>query len=116
LIHESSVVPVAHSVVLAALAITGRRLRTSRNEFRGMYKDHDPTLMHTKIKVKDMEHAETLLADAALATARSSFEGLSVDPDVMVGHVHDYTRGLLASGIPHSRELLSAFLNSAGVK
>lgn len=116
LVQESPVVPVAHSVVLAALAITGRRLRTSRNEFRGMYKDHDPTLMHTKIKVRDTEHAETLLADAALATARSSFEGLSVDPDVMVGHIHQYTRGLLETGIPHSRELLSAFLNSAGVR
>lgn len=116
LVHESSVVPVAHSVVLAALAITGRRLRTSRNEFRGMYKEHDPTLMHTKIKVTGNEHAETLLADAALATARSSFEGLKVDPDQMVGYIHDYTRGLLVAGIPHSRELLSAFLNSAGVK
>ena len=116
LIHESSVVPVANSVVLAALAIAGRRLRSSRNEFRGMYKDHDPTLIHTKIKVKDVEAADVLLADAALATARSSFEGMLVDPDQMVGYVHEYTRSLLAAGLPHSRELLSAFLNSAGVK
>lgn len=116
LVHESSVVPTAHAVVLATLAVTGRKLRASRNEFRGMYKDQDPTLMHTKIKVRDLEAADALLADAAMATVRSSFEGLSVDPDEMADHIHSYTRGLLAAGIPHSRELLSAFLNSAGVK
>lgn len=115
LVHESSAVPVAHAVVLAALAVCGRRLRSSRNEFRGIYKDHDPTLMHTKIKVRDLDAAETLLADAALLTAKPSFDGLPVDPERMVGYVHDYTRGLLVAGIPHSRELLSAYLNSAGV-
>lgn len=116
LVHESSAVPVSHAVVLAALAVCGRRLRSGRNEFRGMYKDHDPTTLHTKIKVRDHDAADVLLADAALLTAKSSFEGLPVDPERMVGYIHEYTRGLLVAGIPHSRELLSAFLNSAGVK
>jgi hypothetical protein len=113
LVKESPLLPAAHAVVLAALAVTGRRLKTQRNEFRGMFKDTDPTIMHTKVQVASIQAAGELLDSAALATARSSFEGLGVDPEEAVALVRQYTSGLLASGIPHSRELLRGFLKAA---
>lgn len=107
LVQHPAVVPVAHTVVLAALAVAGRKLRTA--PFRAQFKDTDTSIMHTKIKVRDLDHADELLASAAFATARESFEGVA-DPDEIVPKLYQYTRGLLASGVPHSQELLNAFL------
>ena len=107
LVQHPAVVPVAHTVVLAALAVAGRKLRTA--PFRAQFKDTDTSIMHTKIKVRDLDHADELLASAAFATARESFQGVA-DPDDIVPKLYQYTRGLLASGVPHSQELLAAFL------
>lgn len=115
LVHASPVLPVANAVVLAALAVTGRKLRSSRNEFRGMFKDHNPELLHTKIMVKTPEEADALLAGAAFSTAFSALSPLPGDTNQMVEDIRRYTKGLLLSHIPHTPELLDAFLK-AGAK
>lgn len=114
LVHASPVLPVANAVVLAALAVAGRRLRSSRNEFRGMFKDLDPEVLHTKVKVTDQSHANDLLEGAAFATAKASFRPIGVDPDRMVADLHRYTSGVLMAGIEHRPDLLDAFLKAGG--
>jgi hypothetical protein len=107
LVEHPAVVPVANAVVLAALAVAGRRLCTAK--FKGLVdKDFPPVLMHTRIKVASLEHADELLA-SAWSTAGQSLAGVT-DADRILPQLHEYARGLLASGIPHSPELLSAFL------
>lgn len=112
LVREPSVLPAAHAVVLAALAVAGRRLRTP--EFRTLYRDVDPHTLHTKIKVKDLEQANELLAGAAFSIAQDTFDDLGPQGSLdLITNLKNYTAGLLASSIPHSRELLAAFLNGA---
>jgi hypothetical protein len=112
LVHTSPVLPVANAVVLAALAVAGRKLRSSRNEFRGMFKDHDPELLHTKIIVKSEGEAEELLAGAAFSTARQSLAPLGQDTEKLYQDLRRYTKGLLLSRVPHTPELLNAYLTS----
>jgi hypothetical protein len=115
LVHTSPVVPVAHAVVLGALAVAGRKLRTTQNEFRTLFRDVDPTLLHTKIRVEGQDKAEDLLS-AAFVTASASLEPLGVDVPTITGHLRQYTKGLLVNGIPHNAELLRAYLTSAGIR
>jgi hypothetical protein len=107
LVQHPAVVPVANAVVLAALAVAGRKLLTA--PFRKLYPDTDPVIMHTKIKVRDLDHADELLASSAFSTAHDALRGVA-DPDALIPELKKYTRGLLASHIPHSQELLAAFL------
>lgn len=109
LVQEPPVVPVAHAVVLAALAVAGRKLRTGANDFRTMFKDVDPVILHTKIKVRDASHAEELLA-SAFTTAYASLAPLGGDTGALTASLRTYTQGLLVNRIPHSPELLAAFL------
>lgn len=108
LVHSSPVLPVANAVVLAALAVAGRKLRSSRNEFRTMYKDVDPTIIHTKIKVTSADQENDLLDSAAFVTASASLE--PVDAEHLVPELKNYIKGLFRANIPHSPELLDAFL------
>lgn len=112
LVHASPLLPVANAVVLAALAVTGRKLRSSRNEFRIMFKDDDPELLHTKIMVKSDAEAEELIAGAAFQTAWASMEPLGIHTEEAVESLKRYTKGLLLSHIPHTPELLDAFLKA----
>lgn len=112
LVHTSPLLPVANSVVLAALAIAGRRLRSSRSEFRGLYKDVDPTLLHTKIKVTSTEQEEEILADAAFLTAAAALR--PVGAEHLVPDLKRYVVGLMRANIPHTPELLDAFLKAGG--
>lgn len=114
LVHTSPVLPVANAVVLAALAVTGRKLRSSRNEFRSMFKDEDPELLHTKIKVTSSEQADELLTAAAFQTAEASLSPVVADAPAMVSDLRRYTKGLLMSGIRHTPDLLNAFLQAGG--
>lgn len=114
LVHTSPLLPVAHACVLAALAITGRKLRSSRNEFRTMFKDEDPEVLHTKIMVKTDAEAEDLLDGAAFQTLRASLEPLGVDVNKVSEDLRKYTKGLLLSHITHTPELLDAFLKAGG--
>lgn len=112
LVREPPVLSAAHAVVLAALAVAGRRLRTP--EFRTLYKDVEPHTLHTKIKVRDLEQAHELLAGAAFSIAEETFNDLGPQGSVdLILNLKTYTAGLLASAIPHSRELLAAFLTGA---
>lgn len=109
LVQQAPIVPVAHAVVLAALAVAGRKLRTGANDFRTMFKDVDPVILHTKIKVRDAVHADELLA-AAFTTAPAALAPLGEDTEALVASLRTYTQGLLVNRIPHSPELLGAFL------
>jgi hypothetical protein len=74
-----------------------------------------PTVLHTRIKVNDHDHANVLLA-SAWATAEDSFEGLDVDVDGIVPHLQTYTASLLVREVVHSRGLLAAFLDERGIR
>jgi hypothetical protein len=108
----SPLVATAHAVVLAALAVAGRKLRTP--PYRIMFRDVPPAIMHTRIKVNDREHADNLLA-SAWATAEDSFDDLSVDTSKVLPLLHDYTASLLVNEVEHSRGLLAGFLAARGV-
>jgi hypothetical protein len=114
LVHTSPLLPVANAVVLAALAVTGRKLRSSRNEFRTMFKDENPELLHTKIMVKTDQEAEELVAGAAFQTAFASMDTLGLQTEDLVEDLKRYTKGLLLSHIGHTPELLDAFLKAGG--
>jgi len=110
LVREAPQLYVANSLVLAALAVTGRRLRSSRQEFRGMFKNEDPTVLHTKIRVTDDAQAEDLLASAAFTTAEQALGPIAAEH--LIPELHRYTKGLLLAGIRHTPELLNAFLKA----
>lgn len=111
--QPSLLVATANAVVLAALAVAGRKLRTA--PYRSMFNGVDPTIMHTKIKVRDSVHADTLLA-SAWATAGPSFDGMDVDTTALLPLLHDYTAGLLVNEVEHSRGLLAGYLSQRGVQ
>ena len=77
-----------------------------------MFKDDDPELLHTKIMVKSEGEAEALLAGAAFSTAHRSLATVSSQPHILANDLRQYTKGLLLSHIPHTPELLNAFLSS----
>jgi hypothetical protein len=79
-----------------------------------MFKNVDPELMHTKIKVRDQSHADELLAGAAFATARATLDPLRIDTDRMLDDLHRYTSGILQAEIRHTPDLLNAFLKAGG--
>lgn len=110
----SAVVSTAHAVVLAALAVAGRKLR-STTQYRSMFNDIDPAVMHTRIKVRDREHAETLLA-SGWATAEASFEGTGADPNEVLPMLHNYTCAILVNEVEHSRGLMAGYLAQRGVR
>lgn len=111
--QPSAVISAANALVLAALAVAGRKLRTA--PYKNMFRDVPPTIMHTRIKVDDAAHADTLLA-SAWATAADSFEGLDADPNVLQPLLHQYTAALLVKEITHSRGLLASYLAERGVR
>lgn len=113
LVHSAPELYVAHSVVVAALAVAGRRLRTTRSEFRGLFKDTNPALLHTKIRVSSEAQAEDLIASAAFESAEDCLAPLNASH--LLPGLRTYTKGLLLSGISHTPELLNAFL-TAGAK
>lgn len=110
--EPSAVVSTANAVVLAALAVAGRKLRTA--PYRSMFNGVDPTVMHTKIKVADDMHAETLLA-SAWATAEPSFLGMATDTGTLLPLLHNYTKNILVSEVEHTRGLLAGYLRKNGV-
>ena len=106
LIQHPSVVLVSNAVVLAALSIAGKKLLTPA--FRGRFPDTEPHMLHTKIKVGSLDDADELLSSAFRSAPQSL---VTLDPaGTLLPQLHEYARGLLAAGLPHSLELLSAFL------
>lgn len=109
----SAVISAANALVLAALAVAGRKLRTA--PYKNVFRDVPPTQLHTRIKVSDHSHANTLLA-SAWATADDSFEGLEVNVGELLPHLHQYASSLLVKEVVHSRGLLASFLNERGIR
>lgn len=102
----------ADTMVFRALQVAGARLLT-RAHF-DQWKDVPKHVLHTRIKVKDNDHADKLLLGAWDEFA-SLAEGLSFQ-DSMVHNVLDqYCRTLMLRSLPHSRAFLKAYLTEARV-
>lgn len=108
----SALFSTANAVVLAALAVAGRKLRTA--PYRSMFNHVDPTIMHTKIKVTGEDHARTLLA-SAWATAEPSLNVLGSASSGVLPLLENYVISVLCAEIEHSPGLLSGYLASKGV-
>lgn len=106
-IRPHAMLPISHAVVTAALAVAGRRLLTA--PFRMAFRDTDPILMHTKIKVGSVDKARELLSTTD-QTIQASLNRFAPDASQLARDLTQYMEGLLVNGIPHSPELLSAFL------
>lgn len=112
IVTPSPLLGTANAVVLAALAVAGRRLRTA--PYRSMFNNVDPTVMHTKIRVSGEEHAQTLLA-SAWATAGPSLEYVNIDPNWLLPKLEKYAIQVMCAEIEHSPGLLARFLANEGV-
>jgi hypothetical protein len=112
IVSPSPLLGTANAVVLAALAIGGRRLRTA--PYRSMFNDVDPTIMHTKIKVSGEDHAMELLA-SAWTTAEPSLAYINIDPKWILPKLEKYAVQVMCAEIEHSPGLLARFLANEGV-
>lgn len=112
IVSPSPLLGTANAVVLAALAVGGRRLRTA--PYRSMFNNVDPVIMHTKIKVTGESHAQELLA-SAWTTARPSLEYVNIDPDWLLPKLEKYAVQLMCAEVQHSPGLLAHFLANEGV-
>jgi hypothetical protein len=103
----------ADAMVHRALQVAGARLLT-RAHF-DQWKDVPKHELHTKIKVKDMEHADKLLL-GAWDELPSLAEGLTYSGQLVVSNALDqYCRTIMLRSLPHSRAFLKAYLEEVRV-
>lgn len=98
----------ANGLVVRALEIAGKRLLTPTH--RGVFADTPAHLLHTKIRVANSGHADTLLA-GAWDQADCYFAGTDVDLHRVRPLLHSYAKGLLTNSIEHNPTLLAAMLH-----
>lgn len=103
----------ADAMVHRALQVAGARLLTRAHVEQ--WKHVPKHELHTKIKVRDAEHAEKLLL-GAWDEMPSLAEGLSYTGQLVVSAALDqYCQTVLLRSLPHSRAFLSAYLTELGV-
>lgn len=113
LVEEPPVVLVAaDGVVRRALEVAGARLLTRAE--RGRWDGTPKRELHTKIRVRDDAHVQSLLA-GAWDDLDEAVDGLGVSAGPMKDVLHEYCRGLLLKEIPHSRGMLAMMLQHAGM-
>lgn len=107
----SALVVAADLLVHRALELTGKRLHKSRD--RDQWSQFPTHELHTRLRVRDYEHAERLLMGAwehlGVATAY-----LHVNQDDLRGLLHSYSKELLVRAMPHSQGLLMIALQRGG--
>jgi hypothetical protein len=102
----------AHLLVLRALEKAGGRLLTRAD--RGRYPDVPKAELHTRLKVTDVEHANSLLADAwDQLDELTALAGGEVDADLLQSTLHTYCQQILLASFPHEPGNLVASLERA---
>jgi hypothetical protein len=103
----------ANATVLRAMELAGKRLLTSTN--RDRWPDTPPHELHTKIHVKDQEHAKKLLSGAwdHLSVLASHME-LGLDTTELQQSLDVYCTTLLCREKSHQPALLGEFLRLKG--
>jgi hypothetical protein len=103
----------ANATVLRAMELAGKRLLTATN--RDKWPDTPPHELHTKIRVKDAEHAKTLLSGAwdHLSVLASHME-LGLDTGALQQSLDVYCTTLLCREKAHQPVLLGEFLRLKG--
>lgn len=110
--QPSALLAACDQAVHGTLRVAGNRLLTPalRRDFEGV-----PAYeLHTKILVKDDEHATKLTAGSWTGLA-SSIEGTGVDPIQLQGFLQAYVSGLLRRSAQHSRGLLASMMTQYGL-
>lgn len=105
-----TVLPGAEQAVLGALSRAGARLLDRSN--RGQYADVPHHDLHTRIKVKDKEHARQLVS-GAFAHVPELANHFQLDSRQLEELLSGYCVELLAQGYPHSAPLLDTLLAKA---
>jgi hypothetical protein len=103
----------AHHTVRRALELAGNRLLTAQSR-KTVWSGLPKHQLHTKVKVRDIDHADQILA-SAWDNARTDALDLGVNPDTYARAVEDYTRTLLTRSIAHDRTMLAAVLREVGL-
>lgn len=103
----------ADALILRALEVAGTRLLTPA--LRGRWPEVPKSELHTKIKVRDFEHADKLLLNAwdslpGLAAGLRFASQLDLEEAL-----NTYCRTLLVRSVTHSRTLLAEYLRGAGI-
>ena len=109
--QSSPVLEAAHQTVRRALELAGNRLLTAQQR-KTVWSGVPKFELHTKVKVKDPAHADSILAgawDYAVSDARD----LGVDPGMYVPLVQNYTRTLLVRSTAHEKTMLASLLRDA---
>jgi hypothetical protein len=103
----------ANATVLRAMELAGKRLLTATN--RDKWPDTPPHELHTKIHVKDAEHAKKLLSGAwdHLSVLASHME-LGLDTGALQQSLDVYCTTLLCREKSHQPALLGEFLRLKG--
>lgn len=103
----------ADAMVHRALQVAGARLLTRAHVEQ--WKHVPKHELHTKIKVKDNDHADKLLL-GAWDELPNLAEGLSYTGQIVVSAALDqYCRIIMLRSLPHSRAFLKAYLLEVGV-
>lgn len=109
----SSELVLADVMVTRALELAGKRMLTPA--YRGQWPNVPSHELHTKIKVRDDEHADKLLL-GAWERLYSLADGLCYrDHERLEQALDTYCHTLMLRSMPHSRSLLKQYLMEAGV-
>lgn len=104
---------VANAAAIRALELAGKRLLDPTT--RGQFPDTPAYLLHTKIKVDGVPHAQRLLAGAwDHLTVLTEHLAMSVDSQALRNTLESYCTVVLASGTEHDANTLGEALRSRG--
>jgi hypothetical protein len=108
--HLTTILPAAEQVVLTALQRAGARLldRASRGQYSSV-PHHD---LHTRIQVKDRDHARKLL-DGSFTHVGRLAEQFEVNESDLTELLSVYCAELLVQGYPHDPAALTTFVTKA---
>jgi hypothetical protein len=107
------VLEAAHHTVRRALELAGNRLLTAQTR-KTVWSSVPKHELHTKVKVRDWDHADQILA-SAWDNLHSDARDLGVDQSKYAVAVENYTRTLLTRSIAHDRTMLAAVLREVGL-
>lgn len=110
---NSPVLEAAHHTVRRALELAGNRLLTAQTR-KTVWSNVPKHELHTKVKVRDWDHADQILA-SAWDNLEADARDLRVNPETYASAVENYTRTLLTRSIAHERTMLAAVLREVGL-
>lgn len=103
----------ADAAVHRALEVAGARLLTPA--YRGQWPNVPKHELHTKIKIRDGEQADRLLA-GAWERLPALTDGLGFrHPHLLEQVLDQYCRVLMVRSMPHNRAMLAQYLNEVGM-